>query len=75
MQPGSIPSGSTGVQILFRSYKMATVKIHSKKDIEDIVEKAVLKEQEAWNEDFANLFQRYNKLEERIKILEKRNGL
>lgn len=54
---------------------MTTVKIHSKKEIEEIVEKAVLKEQESWNEDFANLFQRYNKLEERIRILEKLNGI
>jgi len=49
---------------------MALHQIYTKKEIEEIVNKAILKEQESWNEDFANLFQRYNKLEERIKLLE-----
>ena len=54
---------------------MTTVRIYSREEIKEIVRKELLKEMEDCNEEFANLFQRNNQLEERIKILEKQNDL
>ena len=46
------------------------IEVPTKKDLRDLVKRAVEKESKWWETEYQKLWQRHIKLEERIKILE-----